>query len=75
MYEELIYRIKDVAYGSNELIYAEKESNNNDLYFLLKGSVMLKYPTSKDYKKVLHNLSEKKDKEKDSDKEKKKDGD
>ena len=48
-----------MAYGSDELIYAEREKNTNDLYFLLKGTVMLKYPTSKDYKKIIKNYGDK----------------
>jgi len=52
VYEELIYKIKEVPYGSQEIVYLNGECDSNSLYFLLKGTVILKYPLSK-YSKLI----------------------
>ena len=55
VYEELIYKIKDIPFGSEEMIYSERDHTPNSLYFLLKGNLKLKYPFSKNYIKILEN--------------------
>jgi hypothetical protein len=60
VYQQLIYKIKEVPYGSSEIIYSDQEKISHSLYFLLKGNVMLRYPLSK-YTKLIENISDKKD--------------
>lgn len=57
VYEELIYKIKEVPYGSQEIVYLSRENDSNSLYFLLRGSLLLKYPLSK-YTKLLSDRSD-----------------
>lgn len=52
VYEKLIYKIKEVPYGSDEVIYARNSQRSNSLYYLLKGRVLLEYPHS-NYKKAI----------------------
>lgn len=52
VYEKLIYKIKEVPYGSNEVVFARGEQRSNSLYFLLKGTLILQYPNS-NYQKVI----------------------
>ena len=52
VYEKLIYKIKEVPFGSNEVIYARGEQRSNSLYFLLKGTLILQYPRS-NYQKIM----------------------
>lgn len=52
VYEKLINKIKEVPYGSNEVIYARGEQRSNSLYYLLKGTLLLQYPHS-NYQKLM----------------------
>jgi hypothetical protein len=52
VYEQLIYKIKEVPYGSWEVIYAHHQDQSNCLYYLLKGNLLLRYPYSK-YAKLI----------------------
>jgi CRP-like cAMP-binding protein len=51
----LIYKIKEVPYGGDEVIYTKGEKNSNSLYYLLKGSVLLTYPSSRYTKTIEFN--------------------